>query len=138
MLEAEGERGTMLKLGVLDQSPIPRGMTASWALRGTIELAQKRSGSGYTRFWVSEHHDSPVLAGSAPEMMVAAIAANTERIRVGSGGVMLSHYSPYKVAETFRVLEALYPNRIDLDIGRAPGGMPLATVVPANGFHVFC
>ncbi|RAS94020.1 hypothetical protein A6E21_16350, partial [Bacillus cereus] len=78
-------------------------------------------------FWVSEHHNSVSLAGSSPEILISHIAAKTERMRVGSGGVMLPHYSPYKVAENFRVLEALYPNRIDLGVGRAPGGMPIAT-----------
>ena len=78
-------------------------------------------------FWVSEHHNSVSLAGSSPEILISHIAAKTDRIRVGSGGVMLPHYSPYKVAENFRVLEALYPNRIDLGVGRAPGGMPIAT-----------
>jgi len=123
----------MLKLGILDQSPVLPGMTAADAMRSTIELAREAERLGFTRFWVSEHHDSPGLAGSAPEVLIAAIAAHTSRIRVGSGGVMLSHYSPYKVAEQFRVLEALYPNRIDLGVGRAPGGMPLASMALRYG-----
>ncbi len=116
-----------MKLSVLDQSPVLGGADATEALRQTIRLAKRAESLGYERYWVAEHHDTPGLAGSAPEVLIAAIAANTERIRVGSGGVLLPHYSPYKVAEQFRVLEALYPGRIDLGIGRAPGGMPLAS-----------
>lgn len=117
----------MLKLGILDQSPIIAGGNAVQAFQQTIELAKLGDQLGYSRYWVSEHHDAPGLAGSSPEVLVSAIAAHTSQIRVGSGGVLLPHYSPYKVAENFHVLEALYPNRIDLGIGRAPGGMPLAT-----------
>lgn len=117
----------MIKLSVLDQSPIPDGSTAAKAFSHTVTLAQEVEKLGYTRFWVSEHHNSVSLAGSSPEILISHIAAKTERMRVGSGGVMLPHYSPYKVAENFRVLEALYPNRIDLGVGRAPGGMPIAT-----------
>ncbi|TLS50272.1 LLM class flavin-dependent oxidoreductase [Paenibacillus antri] len=116
-----------LKIGVLDQSPLLEGVDASEALRQTIRLAKRAEALGFERYWVAEHHDTPGLAGSAPEVLIAAIAANTARIRVGSGGVLLPHYSPYKVAEQFRVLEALYPGRIDLGLGRAPGGMPLAS-----------
>lgn len=117
----------MIKLSVLDQSPISDGSTATQAFSHTVTLAQEVEKLGYTRFWVSEHHNSVSLAGSSPEILISHIAAKTERMRVGSGGVMLPHYSPYKVAENFRVLEALYPNRIDLGVGRAPGGMPIAT-----------
>ncbi len=117
----------MIKLSVLDQSPISDGSTAAKAFSHTVTLAQEAEKLGYTRFWVSEHHNSVSLAGSSPEILISHIAAKTERMRVGSGGVMLPHYSPYKVAENFRVLEALYPNRIDLGVGRAPGGMPIAT-----------
>ncbi|EJQ09879.1 LLM class flavin-dependent oxidoreductase [Bacillus cereus] len=117
----------MIKLSVLDQSPISDGSTASEAFSHTVTLAQEVEKLGFTRFWVSEHHNSVSLAGSSPEILISHIAAKTNRIRVGSGGVMLPHYSPYKVAENFRVLEALYPNRIDLGVGRAPGGMPIAT-----------
>ncbi|MGN4611363.1 LLM class flavin-dependent oxidoreductase [Bacillus cereus group sp. MYBK71-2] len=117
----------MIKLSVLDQSPISDGSTAAKAFSHTVTLAQEVEKLGYTRFWVSEHHNSVSLAGSSPEILISHIAAKTERMRVGSGGVMLPHYSPYKVAENFRVLEALYPNRIDLGVGRAPGGMPIAT-----------
>ena len=107
--------------------PISDGSTAAQAFSHTVTLAQEVEKLGYTRFWVSEHHNSVSLAGSSPEILISHIAAKTERMRVGSGGVMLPHYSPYKVAENFRVLEALYPNRIDLGVGRAPGGMPIAT-----------
>lgn len=108
-------------LSVLDQSPVRQGGTAADALNETIQLAQAAEHLGYHRYWLAEHHATEGLAGSAPEIMVARVAAATSSIRVGSGGVMLSHYSPLKVAETFRVLETLYPGRIDLGIGRAPG-----------------
>ena len=117
-----------LTLSILDQSPVSEGMTAEEALQNTVELAQKAEEWGYKRFWVSEHHDSPTLAGSSPEVLLSYIAAKTSRIRIGSGGVMLSHYSPYKVAENFRVLSGLAPERVDLGIGRAPGGMPRSTI----------
>ncbi len=110
-----------LTLSVLDQSPIRAGGTPTDAIRETLELARLTDRLGYHRYWVAEHHNSGGLAGAAPEILIARIAADTERLRVGSGGVMLSHYSPLKVAEQFRVLEALYPGRIDLGIGRAPG-----------------
>ena len=110
-----------LRLGVLDQSPIRAGGTAAQALAETIELAKTAEKLGYCRFWCAEHHASEGLAGPSPEIMITRIAAETDRIRVGSGGVMLPHYSPYKVAENFRMLETLYPGRIDLGIGRAPG-----------------
>ena len=111
----------MLTLSVLDQSPIPSGWTPAEAVRATIALAQACDRLGYKRFWMSEHHSSASLAGTAPEILIPVVAAATNRIRVGSGGVMLSHYSSLKVAEKFRVIEALYPGRIDLGIGRAPG-----------------
>ena len=110
-----------LKLGVLDQSPIRKGGTAAQALRETLDLARLCDRLGYHRYWLAEHHASEALAGSAPEILIARVASLTERIRVGSGGVMLPHYSALKVAEQFRVLETLYPGRIDLGIGRAPG-----------------
>ena len=110
-----------LRIGVLDQSPVPEGSSPAQALQDTIALARLTDELGYSRYWLAEHHNHPGLAGPAPEVMVATIAAATERIRVGSGGVMLPHYSPFKVAETFRVLEALHPGRIDLGLGRAPG-----------------
>jgi luciferase family oxidoreductase group 1 len=117
----------MIRLSILDQSPIAYGSDAKEALKQTVQIAQAADRLGYKRFWVSEHHDTPFLAGSTPEVLISHLAAKTERIRIGSGGVMLPHYSAYKVAENFRMLEALYPNRIDLGLGRAPGGMPIAT-----------
>ena len=110
-----------IALGVLDQSPIASGRSAADALAETLELAQLAERLGYVRYWLAEHHNTSGLAGSAPEVLIARVASATERIRVGSGGVMLSHYSPLKVAESFRVLHALFPGRIDLGIGRAPG-----------------
>ena len=110
-----------LKLSVLDQSVSLAGSSEDAAIRDTLALAQHCERLGYSRFWVSEHHGLPTIVGSAPEMLMAAIAARTERIRIGSAGVMLPHYSALKVAEQFRVLEALAPGRIDLGVGRAPG-----------------
>jgi luciferase family oxidoreductase group 1 len=110
-----------LRLSVLDQSVARAGRPQDEAIRTTLELAQHCEALGYERFWLSEHHASPTIVGSAPEVLMAAIAARTNRIRIGSAGVMLPHYSPYKVAEQFRVLEALAPGRIDLGVGRAPG-----------------
>ena len=108
-----------MRLSVLDQSPIRSGGTAADALRETIELAQITERLGYHRYWVAEHHGSASFAGSSPEVLISAIAAHTSHIRVGSGGVMLMHYSPLKVAENFRLLATLYPGRIDL--GHRPG-----------------
>ncbi|SNC61095.1 luciferase family oxidoreductase, group 1 [Hymenobacter gelipurpurascens] len=115
------EPSSPIRLSVLDQSPIPLGRTPREALQHTLDLARLTDRLGFTRFWVSEHHNANSLAGSAPEVLLARIGAETTRIRLGSGGVMLPHYSPLKVAENFRLLEALYPGRIDLGIGRAPG-----------------
>jgi len=111
-------------LSVLDQSPVREGGTAAEALRDTIALAEATEKLGYKRFWVAEHHSLPGFAGTSPEIMVGQIAARTKTIRVGSGGVMLSHYSAFKVAEVFRMLDSLYPGRIDLGVGRAPGSDP--------------
>jgi luciferase family oxidoreductase group 1 len=113
-----------LKLSVLDQSPIPEGFSAGDALRNSIDLATFADELGYDRYWVAEHHGSKALACASPEVLIGPIAAATSRIRVGSGGVMLPHYSPLKVAENFRMLEGLYPGRIDLGIGRAAGTSP--------------
>jgi luciferase family oxidoreductase group 1 len=110
-----------LRLSVLDQSPISEGMTGGDALRNTLDLARLADGLGYHRYWVAEHHGTPMLACNAPEVLIGPIAASTERIRVGSGGVMLPHYSPVKVAEQFSMLAGLAPGRIDLGLGRAPG-----------------
>lgn len=114
-------------LSLLDKSPILDGETAVDALQRTIALAQAAERLGYRRFWLAEHHGFPGLASSAPEVLVAHLVARTRRIRIGSGGVLLQHYSPYKVAETFNLLAALAPDRIDLGIGKAPGGLPLST-----------
>ncbi len=111
-----------IRLSVLDQSVSLAGSTEGAAIRDTLDLAQHCERLGFSRFWVSEHHGLPTIIGSAPEVLMAAIAARTARIRIGSAGVMLPHYSALKVAEQFRVLEALAPGRIDLGIGRAPGG----------------
>ena len=111
----------MLRISILDQSIAATGRPQGQAIRDTVALARLCDGLGYHRFWVSEHHNHPTIVGTAPEILIAAIAANTARIRVGSAGVMLPHYAPFKVAEQFRVLDALAPGRIDLGLGRAPG-----------------
>lgn len=116
-----------IRFSVLDQSPIYPGETAEVAFAHTIQVAQKAEELGFYRFWVSEHHDSEQLAGSSPEVLIAYLLAKTNRIRIGSGGVMLQHYSPYKVAENFNVLSALAPGRVDLGVGRAPGGLLRST-----------
>jgi luciferase family oxidoreductase group 1 len=110
-----------LRISVLDQSPIADGGNGAIALRNTVDLARLTDELGYARYWVAEHHGMPMLASTAPEILIAEIAAVTERIRVGSGGVMLPHYSPFKVAETFSMLAGLHGDRIDLGVGRAPG-----------------
>jgi len=125
-----------MKFSVLDQSPMRSGGTAADALRETIELAQITERLGYHRFWVAEHHGSASFAGSSPEVLISAIAAHTSRIRVGSGGVMLMHYSPLKVAENFRLLETLYPGRIDLGVGRAPGSDGITALALAYGSKI--
>src|SRR3954463_3764977 len=99
-----------LSVGVLDQSPVAEGSTGADALANTLDLARLADELGYHRYWVAEHHGGPMLAGSAPEILIGAIARETERIRVGSGGVMLPHYSPFKVAEVFTMLAALHPD----------------------------
>lgn len=110
-----------LLLSVLDQSPIPEGCTAGDALRNTIDLARLCDQLGFHRYWLAEHHGTPGLACASPEVMIAPVASATKRIRVGTGGIMLPHYSPLKVAETFSMLSGLFPGRIDLGLGRAPG-----------------
>jgi luciferase family oxidoreductase group 1 len=114
-------------LSLLDKSPIEQGSTAADALRSTVRLAVRAEELGYHRFWVAEHHNMPNLASSAPEALIAYLLARTTRIRIGSGGVMLQHYSAYKVAETFNLLASLAPGRVDLGVGKAPGGFPLST-----------
>jgi luciferase family oxidoreductase group 1 len=116
-----------MRLSVLDQSPISEGSTGAQALRNTIELAQLADRLGFHRYWVAEHHGGPMLAGPSPEALIGPIASATRQIRVGSGGVMLPHYSPLKVAETFTLLAGLFPGRIDLGLGRAAGTDPMTT-----------
>ncbi len=111
-----------MKIGILDQSPIISGYNAVDALRATVELAQRAEQFGYARYWLAEHHAIAALADPCPEILLARVAAATSTMRVGTGGVLLPYYSALKVAEVFRMLEALYPNRIDLGLGRAPGG----------------
>src|ERR1700716_2941471 len=116
-----------MRLSVLDQSPVAEGSTGAQALRNTIDLARLTDRLGYHRYWVAEHHGGPMLAGPSPEALIGPIAAATKDIPVGSGGVMLPHYSPLKVAESFSVLAGLFPGRIDLGLGRAAGTDPLTT-----------
>ena len=110
-----------ITLGVLDQSPIRQGGTPAEAIEETLQLARATERLGYTRYWLAEHHNSSGLACAAPEVLIPRVASVTSRIRVGSGGVMLPHYSALKVAEQFRMLETMFPGRIDLGLGRAPG-----------------
>jgi luciferase family oxidoreductase group 1 len=110
-----------MRLSVLDQSIAVADRPHDQSIRNTVALAQHCEALGYDRFWVSEHHNHPTIVGTAPEIVIAAIAATTKRIRIGSAGIMLPHYAPFKVAEVFRVLDALAPGRIDLGLGRAPG-----------------
>ncbi|GIR88411.1 MAG: hypothetical protein CM15mP86_18700 [Gammaproteobacteria bacterium] len=110
-----------MKISAVDQSPIFSNTNADQAIRETKDLAKYCDSLGLNRFWLAEHHGSNSFAGCSPEILIPSLAAQTESIRVGSGGVMLMHYSPYKVAENFRLLESLFPNRIDLGLGRAPG-----------------
>ncbi|TSD64176.1 LLM class flavin-dependent oxidoreductase [Inquilinus sp. KBS0705] len=125
-----------IRLSVLDQSPIRKGNTAEQAVYETIELAKYTDTLGYTRFWVSEHHNTGSLAGSTPEVLIAHLAGQTKNMRIGSGGVMMPNHSTLKVAENFRMLEALFPGRIDLGMGRAPGTDRLTASIlnPSNGF----
>ncbi|TKB98847.1 LLM class flavin-dependent oxidoreductase [Pedobacter cryophilus] len=125
-----------IKLSVLDQTPIRKGSNANQSLQETIELAKLADELGYTRYWLSEHHNSQTLATGSPEVMIARLGAETKNIRLGSGGMMMPNHSTLRVAENFRVLEALYPNRIDLGMGRAPGGDRLTAHLlnPSNTF----
>ncbi|OKP82781.1 alkane 1-monooxygenase [Paenibacillus helianthi] len=122
-----------ITISVLDQSPIYPGETPEEAFQHTVKLAQLSERLGFHRFWVSEHHDSEQVAGSSPEVLISHLLAKTERIRIGSGGIMLQHYSPYKVAENFNVLATLAPGRVDLGVGRAPGGLPRSTQALRQG-----
>lgn len=118
----------MPPLSVLDLSPITTGHSGAIALKNSLDLARLADQLGYTRYWVAEHHNLPSVASSAPDIMIGQIAAATQRIRVGSGGVMLPNHAPLTVAERFKVLEALFPGRIDLGLGRAPGTDPITSV----------
>ena len=121
------------RLSILDQSPIRAGGTAAQALNQTIDLAKRCDALGYHRYWVAEHHNTKSFAGSAPEVLIARLDAETKTMRIGSGGVMMPHYAPLKVAETFRLLETLYPGRIDLGLGRAAGAEPRTTAALMPG-----
>jgi luciferase family oxidoreductase group 1 len=122
-----------MRLSILDQSPIISGHTPAQAVRETIRLAQAAEQLGYHRYWLAEHHSIAALADPCPEILVARVAAATSVIRVGTGGVLLPYYSPFKVAEVFRMLEALYPGRIDLGLGRAPGGDQMTALAMGEG-----
>src|SRR5436305_15192005 len=111
----------MVPLSILDLSPVSAGSTGAVALRNSLDLARLADQLGYTRYWVAEHHNLPSIASSAPEIMIGQIAARTQHIRVGSGGVMLPNHAPLMVAERFKILEALFLGRIDLGLGRSPG-----------------
>ncbi|KAB2335680.1 LLM class flavin-dependent oxidoreductase [Bacillus mesophilum] len=111
-----------MKLSVLDQSVLSSGSTAQETLQNTTALAKLSEQLGFVRFWVAEHHNTDGIAGTSPEILITHLAAHTKKIKIGSGGVLLPQYSPFKVAENFKVLESLYPGRIDLGIGRSPGG----------------
>jgi len=125
-----------MKLSVLDQSPIRSGATAQAALEETFKLARQCDELGYHRYWLAEHHASDALAGCSPEVLLGRLGAETSRIRIGSGGVMLPHYSPYKVAENFKLLQTLYPDRVDLGVGRAPGTDPFTSAALRYGSTV--
>lgn len=115
------------RISLLDKSPVAKDGTPGDALKHTLHLAQQAEDWGYHRFWIAEHHNTSRLASPSPELLIAWIVGQTSRIRVGSGGVMLQHYSPYKVAENFNLLASLAPGRVDLGVGKAPGGLPLST-----------
>lgn len=117
-----------IPLSVLDLSPVDAGVNSTQALKNTVDLARRAEQLGYTRYWLAEHHNTAMLASSSPEIMIGQVAQATTSMRIGSGGVMLPNHSPLKVAENFRILAALYPGRIDLGIGRAPGTDPVTAL----------
>jgi len=121
------------RIGVLDQSPVISGHTPAQAVHETIRLAKAAEQLGFHRYWLAEHHAIAALADPCPEILLARVAAETSRIRVGTGGILLPYYSPLKVAEQFRMLEALYPGRMDLGIGRAPGGDRVTAMAMSGG-----
>jgi luciferase family oxidoreductase group 1 len=131
------DRHSGLKLSILDQSPISVGKTPHEAVEATLELAEAAEKWGYTRYWLAEHHSSGTLADASPEILLAAMSARTKSIRIGSGGVMLSHYSSFKVAEVFSMLEALAPGRVDMGIGRAPGSDQVASFALQSGPNTY-
>ncbi|HUP21709.1 MAG TPA: LLM class flavin-dependent oxidoreductase [Thermoanaerobaculia bacterium] len=122
-----------LRLGILDQIPVRRGQDPAESIRETIELAALADQLGYHRYWLAEHHATAALACTCPEVLLPLLGARTSGIRIGAGGIMLPHYSPLKVAECFRTLELLYPGRVDLGLGRAPGSDPLTAAALAYG-----
>ncbi len=126
-----------IRLSVLDQSPVRKGVTAEQAVKETIALAKHADRLGYCRFWVSEHHNTGSLAGSTPEVLLAYLGGQTKNIRIGSGGIMMPNHSTLKVAENFRMLEALFPGRVDLGMGRAPGTDRITASIlnPSNHFR---
>jgi luciferase family oxidoreductase group 1 len=126
-----------MRLGVLDQSPVISGHTPAQAIAETVALAAAAERLGYSRYWLAEHHAIAALADPCPEILLARIAAATQRIRVGTGGILLPYYSALKVAEVFRMLEALFPGRIDLGIGRAPGGDQVTAQALSRGHYTF-
>ncbi|GDX03954.1 MsnO8 family LLM class oxidoreductase [Buttiauxella sp. A111] len=121
------------RISLLDKSPVAKDETPGDALKHTLHLAQLAEAWGYHRFWIAEHHNTSRLASPSPELLIAWIVGQTQHIRVGSGGVMLQHYSPYKVAENFNLLASLAPGRVDLGVGKAPGGLPLSTQALQRG-----
>jgi len=126
-----------IKIGILDQSIVRHGATAREALLETVETVELAEKLGYNRFWVSEHHNSPAIAGSAPEVLMVKLADATQHIKIGSGGIMLPNHSTFKMAENFRMLEALFPGRIEMGMGRAPGGDRVSAMLlnPSNTFR---
>jgi len=124
-----------MRLSVLEQSVICKGETPYQALQKTVELAKLADELGYTRFWVAEHHNTNGIAGTSPEILISHLASQTSRIRLGSGGVLLPQYSPYKIAENFKLLETLFPNRIDLGLGRSPGGSTATRLALTDGIR---
>jgi luciferase family oxidoreductase group 1 len=123
-----------MKLSILDQAPVSSGRTVEEALTATLELAQSADRLGYTRYWVAEHHDLSGLASPAPDLLLSLIGSRTERIRIGAGAVLLPHYKPFNIAERYNMLATLYPGRIDLGIGRAPGGSAEVTMALSDNF----
>ncbi|MEW5561122.1 MsnO8 family LLM class oxidoreductase [Enterobacter asburiae] len=123
------------RISLLDKSPLAEGETATQALARTLTLAQQAEAWGYHRLWIAEHHNTSQLASPSPEVVIGWLLGQTKRIRIGSGGVMLQHYSPYKVAENFNLLASLAPGRVDLGVGKAPGGLPHSTRALQKGVH---